>query len=134
MVARAGLELAHEIGGAFGIQVLYLQQDRCYLPVPQGQHPPASQARREKGGKFRLKHKDTNPKPFSIDDRSALTNGQTGSDWEMDMNVGRKGRQGGSCNLSGKLFHAHGKTLFGKAGRSTGSCRRKDYSKGAGCL
>ena len=56
--------------------------------------------------------KDTNPKPFSIDDRSALINGQTGSDWEMDTNVGRKGRQGGSCNLSGKgkLFHAHGKT------------------------
>ena len=56
------------------------------------------------------------------------------TDWEMDMNVGRKGRQGGSCNLSGKLFHAHGKTLFGKAVRPTGSCRRKDYSKGAGCL
>ena len=57
------LGLAHEAGGSFGIQILHLQLDSCHLPVPQGQHPPASQARREKDGKFRLRHKDTNPKP-----------------------------------------------------------------------
>ena len=111
VVARAGLGLVHEVGGAFAIQVLHLQQDRCYLPVPQG-------------------HQSQTVFHW----RQVCTYQRT--DWEMDMNVGRKGRQGGSCNLSGKgkLFHAHGKTWFGKAVRPTGSCRRKDNLKGAGCL
>ena len=114
----------------FGIQVLHLQLDSCHLSIPQGQHPPASQVRREKGEKFRLKHKDANPQTCSHW-RQACICQRTDCGWLGDGHDRGKGRQGGNCNLSGKgkLFYAHGKTQFGKAGRPTGACRRKATQK-----
>ena len=35
-------------------KVLHLQLDSCHLPVPQGQHPPASQARRETRVRYKV--------------------------------------------------------------------------------